>query len=123
MIREQDIQDGESPIFFTNGKEITPVKTGHFLDGAGLLAISNTSLLPEGGLMHAAAALNIPSVIIFGGFSSPDNTGYDLHKNLYIGAEPCGAREYCKHCASAMKKISPRLVTKKLKSLFKISIR
>jgi len=93
---------------------VTPIKTSSFLDGAALLSIAKTALMSEGGLMHAAAAVNVPSVIIFGGFVSPENTGYKLHKNFYSGGEPCGSLEPCKHCVASMKKILPRKVSKKL---------
>ena len=98
---------------------VTPIKTSSFLDGAAVLSIAKTAVMPEGGLMHAAAALNVPSAIIFGGFVSPENTGYEVHTNFYTGGEPCGSLEPCKHCQSAMKKINPRKVAKKLKQLFK----
>ena len=98
---------------------VTPIKTSSFLDGAAVLSIAKTAVMSEGGLMHAAAAVNVPSAIIFGGFVSPENTGYEMHTNFFIGGEPCGSLEPCKHCQSAMKKINPRKVAKKLKQLFK----
>ena len=98
---------------------VTPIKTSSFLDGAAILSIAKTAVMPEGGLMHAAAAVNVPSAIIFGGFVSPENTGYEMHTNFFIGGEPCGSLEPCKHCQLAMKKINPRKVAKKLKQLFK----
>jgi len=101
-------------------KGVKPVKTNHFLHGAALLSIAKTALLPEGGLMHAAAALNIPSVIVFGGFISPENTGYDIHSNIFKGLEPCGSRTPCMHCRNAMNNISPIQVAKKLNRLFKV---
>ena len=103
-------------------KGVKPIKTSHFLEGAALLSISNTALMSEGGLMHAAAAVNTASVVIYGGFVSPDNTGYEIHKNFYVGGQPCGSLEPCKHCEAAMKKISPRIVAKKLKKLFQASV-
>ena len=98
---------------------VTPIKTSSFLDGAAVLSIAKTAVMSEGGLMHAAAAVNVPSAIIFGGFVSPENTGYEMHTNFFIGDEPCGSLVPCKHCQSAMKKINPRKVAKKLKQLFK----
>ena len=98
---------------------VTPIKTSSFLDGAAVLSIAKTAVMPEGGLMHAAAALNVPSAIIFGGFVSPENTGYEVHTNFYTGGEPCGSLEPCRHCQLAMKKINPRKVAKKIKQLFK----
>lgn len=66
---------------------------------------------PEGGLHHAAAALGIPAVVIFGGFISPQTTGYDIHTNLFTGSVPCGTMGLrCLHCINAMKAISVSMV-------------
>jgi hypothetical protein len=45
----------------------------------------------EGGISHIAAALRMPAVVLFGGFSDPEWTGYPSHRNLvsYIR---------CRHC-------------------------
>ncbi|MFH1718524.1 MAG: glycosyltransferase family 9 protein [Planctomycetota bacterium] len=45
----------------------------------------------EGGISHIAAALNIPAVVIFGGFSDPEWTGYPDHVNITSDIE-------CRHC-------------------------
>jgi hypothetical protein len=45
----------------------------------------------EGGISHIAAALNMPAVVLFGGFSDPEWTGYDDHVNITSDIE-------CKHC-------------------------
>ena len=37
----------------------------------------------EGGFGHAAAALNKKALIYFGGWISPQSTGYDIHENIY----------------------------------------
>ena len=104
-------------------KGVKPIKTSHFLEGAALLSISDTALMSEGGLMHAAAAVNTASVVIYGGYVSPDNTGYEIHKNFYVGGQPCGSLEPCKHCEAAMKKISPRIVAKKLSKLYQALVK
>jgi hypothetical protein len=59
------------------------------LDGARLY------VGPEGGLHHGAAAVGTPAVVLFGGFISPETTGYDQHRNLFTGGEPCGSRTDC----------------------------
>jgi hypothetical protein len=61
---------------------------------------------PEGGMHHAAAAVGVKAVVLFGGFIPPQVTGYDLHTNLTGGAEACGNIKPCKHCAQAMANIS-----------------
>lgn len=65
---------------------------------------------PEGGLHHAAAAVGIRAVVLFGGFIPPQVTGYDTHINLTGGTDACGHIEPCKHCAHAMANISVDLV-------------
>jgi ADP-heptose:LPS heptosyltransferase len=74
------------------------------LAGAALL------ISPEGGLHHAAAALGLRAVVIFGGFISPATTGYDLHRNFFTGGQACGMRLACAHCAEAMARITPEEV-------------
>lgn len=64
----------------------------------------------EGGLHHAAAIFGIPAVVIYGGYISPRQTGYDGQVALFEGGEPCGWRKPCPHCAAAMGKIEPERV-------------
>ena len=68
-------------------------------------------------LMHAAAALKVPAVVIYGGFISPKVTGYPLHRNLFTGGTPCGMRTNCKHCRDAMAAILPTTVYDELKEI------
>lgn len=81
------------------------------------IAQADTFISHEGGFHHAAAALNIPGVVIFGGYISPKITGYDMHTNL-VGSELipqritdfCGSLIPCQHCRDAMNSISPEMV-------------
>lgn len=75
----------------------------------------------EGGLHHAAAALGIPSVVIFGGFISPDITGYtsDNIRNLTHAKDFCGRISPCNHCAIEMKRITPEEVFAALQDVLK----
>lgn len=85
----------------------TPESACRLLSGARLYVGA------EGGLYHAAAALGIRSVAIFGGYVSPNNQGYDDCVNLYEpmdGLSPCGQRVKCGHCAEALARISPERV-------------
>ncbi len=86
------------------------VATTDFRAACAVLAGARAAVLPEGGLHHAAAALNVPAVVVFGAMTSPANTGYDSHVNLFdpLGGEsPCGQRVPCDHCARAMAAIAP----------------
>ncbi len=61
---------------------------------------------PEGGLHHAAAALGVDAVVIFGGFISPRVTGYGAHTNLFTGDDlGCGSLAPCGHCRDCMARI------------------
>jgi ADP-heptose:LPS heptosyltransferase len=82
-----------------------------------VLSRTKAAVLPEGGLHHAAAALGLKCIVIYGGFISPDQTGYDLHINLFTGGTPCGSRKSCQHCKDAMAKIEPAQVFEHLKTL------
>lgn len=74
---------------------------------------------PEGGLHHGAAAMGTPAVVLFGGFISPETTGYDQHRNLFTGGEACGMRTDCPHCRKAMNAITPEMVLHEIKESLK----
>ena len=97
--------------------------TPGFRLACAVLARAKACVLPEGGLHHAAAALGIPAVVIFGGFISPKQTGYAAHVNLFTGGEPCGMRVPCGHCALAMGQIQPAAVLEELQKLLVIPVR
>lgn len=73
---------------------------------AAVMAKSRLFVGPEGGLHHAAAAVSLPAVVIFGGFIHPRTTGYEDHVNLFTGGEPCGSVGQCAHCRKALDDIS-----------------
>jgi len=93
------------------------IETPDFRSACAVLANAQIYIGHEGGLHHAAAAFGIPAVVIFGGFISPAQTGYDLHRNLFSGGEPCGMRIPCAHCAAAMAAITPEMVLEQLCSV------
>lgn len=61
---------------------VDAIPTRSFREACGVLSGARAAVLPEGGLHHAAAALGIPAVVIFGAYIPPSITGYDLHVNL-----------------------------------------
>jgi ADP-heptose:LPS heptosyltransferase len=95
--------------------------TTSFREACGVMLGARAAVLHEGGLHHAAAALGVPAVVIFGGFISPECTGYNLHRNMYVESREhhlgCGMRVSCTHCEMAMRKITPRDVRKELEVL------
>jgi hypothetical protein len=95
------------------------ISTSSFKKACTPLSGARAAVLPEGGLHHAAAALGIPAVVIFGGMTSPANTGYDNHINIFDDGmgSPCGMRVRCEHCARAMASITPDSVAVYLETL------
>ncbi|MFQ5954706.1 MAG: glycosyltransferase family 9 protein [Kiloniellales bacterium] len=98
---------------------IRQVATPSFRHACAVLAHAGAYVGPEGGLHHAAAALGVKAVVIFGGMTSPANTGYDGHVNLYVDGpgSPCGWRVRCAHCDRAMAAIEPKAVACHVKGL------
>jgi len=81
------------------------VETPSFRLACAALSAARAAVLPEGGLHHAAAALDLPAAVIFGGHTPVEITGYPGHANL--GRAPaCGAWSPCDHCVEAMASIT-----------------
>jgi ADP-heptose:LPS heptosyltransferase len=98
------------------------IETMSFRMAAAVLAGARAVVLPEGGLHHAAAALGVPGVVIFGGFTPVELTGYQMHRNLGASlGEACGMRRPCAHCAAAMAAITPERVFNELEGVFECS--
>lgn len=95
--------------FYYNGSwqsdHCQQIKTQTFRQAAAILRNAKLYIGPEGGMHHAAAALGIPAVVVFGGFIPPAVTGYDFHTNLTGGAKACGSFTRCPHCIQAMERI------------------
>ena len=83
-------------------KVITPT----FRHAAAVLSVCRSFIGTEGGLMHAAAAVGVPSVILWSEFISPEITGYSMHTNLRHAGKPCGSRINCKGCRASMAAIT-----------------
>lgn len=109
------VQLGPSGTHVVEGASL--IETRSFRWACAVLARAKAAVLSEGGLHHAAAVVGVRAVVIYGGYISPEQTGYDLHVNLFTGGTPCGWRTPCKHCADAMAAISPELVLEKLKEI------
>lgn len=63
----------------------------------------------EGFLMHAATAMDVASVIIYGGFTAPWQTGYEINANLYspVPCAPCWLESRCPYDKKCMEAITP----------------
>lgn len=88
-----------------------------FRHAAALLSHCDAYLGSEGGMHHAAAALGIRGVVIYGGWISPGLSGYACHDNVYRGRfqDACGLRSECAHCREAMAAIHPAEIAQRLK--------
>lgn len=83
------------------------IVTPTFDDALNVLAGARLLITTDGALHHAAAALGIPAIVLWGGVASPKNLGYDAHINLWHGDKPCGSHsKACEHCSKAMNKIT-----------------
>lgn len=83
-------------------KVITPT----FRHAAAVLSVAKAFVSAEGGLMHAAAAVGTPAVILWSEFISPDVTGYSTMTNLRMAGKACGSRRECEGCRRSMEAIT-----------------
>lgn len=111
------VQLGPSNVKLLGG--VTRIITNSFRNACAIMSVASAYVGPEGGLHHAAAAFRKPGVVIFGGMTHPDNTGYDCHSNLVSDDAPCGMRISCEHCKLAMRSITPTDVGKQLRRSMK----
>jgi ADP-heptose:LPS heptosyltransferase len=63
----------------------------------------------EGFLMHAATAMGVASVIVYGGFTAPWQTGYEINANLFtpVPCAPCWLESRCPYDKKCMEAITP----------------
>lgn len=86
-----------------------PFESGRFR--RALVALAGAALFvgSEGALHHAAAALRIPAVVVFGAFVSPAVTGYASQRNISVPHPGyplgCGLRTGCADCRAALDSI------------------
>lgn len=93
----------------------TFVKTETIRHAAALIANARAVVCHEGALHHIAAAVGTPAVVLYGGYISPNVTGYDGQVGLFTGEGlGCGMRVPCAHCRAAMAAIKPGEVFERL---------
>ncbi len=102
-------------------KGVLRIMTKDFRSACAVLSFANLFVGTEGGLHHAAAALDVKGVIIFGGRVSPQILGYRIHTNLYadLPGSPCGKVSKCDHCKKCLDRISVRQVVDSIKCYLK----
>lgn len=81
-------------------------------DLIGLLAASDVHIGPISGPVHIAAALGIPSVVIYGGYEDPICSSYLGNVNLtnQPSCSPCWLRTPCPYDRKCLRDISPERV-------------
>lgn len=97
--------------------DATTVKTPTFRHALAVLSVCHAFVGTEGGLMHGAAAVGTPAVILWSEFISPDITGYTQHRNIRHAGKACGSRRDCPGCRKSMEAITVDEVVQNLKEI------
>ena len=73
------------------------------------IAAADLHVAPITGTVHIAAAMGVPSVVIYGGYEHPDCTAYPGNINLYspVDCAPCWLREPCPYGKKCLHQITP----------------
>ncbi len=88
-----------------------------FREAASIISFSSLFVGPEGGLMHAAHAVEVESIVVVTGFLHPKMTCYPENTNLWIGKNhgPCGFKIPCKLCAKDAEDHDPDEIVEAIK--------
>lgn len=81
-------------------------ETATFREACGLLTGAALYVRSESGLCHAAAALGISQVTVFGACMDPEVMAGYRWQHVIVSGEPCGSWLPCAHCADAMDRIT-----------------
>lgn len=95
---------------------VRAIETETFRIACAILKEAKLFVGTDGGLHHAAAALDVRAVVIWSGYSHPLHLGYPQHVNVRANdSPPCGAKISCDHCKAMMAKISVQQVHEAIK--------
>lgn len=87
------------------------IKTKTIRHAFAILAQAELLVCTDGAMHHAAAALGVPAVVLWGARTNPKILGYPQHRNIWTGTgDGCGAMVACQHCIDGMKAITPDMV-------------
>lgn len=104
----------------------TTVKLIHadFRDACAILSAAAALVTVEGGLAHAAAALHVPTVVLWGGCVSADVLGYPEQVNLVDPdpRTPCGSLAVCDHCTQAWRRYDTADIARALTAVLERTI-
>lgn len=91
---------------------ITAAVEATFRQACGLLAVADVYVRGESGMLHAAAALQTPSVAIWGGCMDWEVLGnYPFEEGVGVTPPFCGCYKPCAHCTAIMAGISVEAVS------------
>lgn len=94
--------------------------TTSFEHAVAVLAAARGLVSGVGGLIHAAAALGKPAVVVWGAFAPPEVLGYESHTNIAEpDADALGWRTSFFGCRAAMQRISVERVTQAVRETFR----
>jgi len=89
-----------------------------FREATLLIEGAKTFTSTEGGLVHAATAVNTPSVVIITGYQDVVMVAYPQNINIDISSHgPCGLKVECQECKKEAKEHNENLVLDKILSL------
>ena len=87
-----------------------------FREAALLIGKSKLFLSSEGGLVHAATAVDTKSLVIITGYQSLEMVAYPQNINLYLAEHgPCGLKVECKECKREVESHDHNEILKKIK--------
>lgn len=109
----QCIPHGQQQVLHGVSWVVTPT----FRHACAVLSVCRAFVGTEGGLMHAAAAVGTPAVILWSEFISPDITGYAMHRNIRHAGKACGMRSDCPGCRASMEAITVEEVVQNLQEI------
>jgi ADP-heptose:LPS heptosyltransferase len=76
-----------------------------FLQATGIIGKSKLFMSAEGGLVHAATAVNTKSLVILTGYQSQKMVAYPQNTNINISNHgPCGLKKLCVECKQDVEK-------------------
>lgn len=87
------------------------IETKTIRQAFAVLSLAACVVVTDGALHHAAAALDVPAVVLWGARTNPLILGYPDQSNLWTGqGDGCGAMLECKHCIDGMNAITVDMV-------------
>lgn len=100
---------------------VNHVSTPSFRHACAVLSTAGGFVGTDGGLHHAAAALDVPATVLWGHYSSPAVFGYDVHYNVRaVDNVGCGSTWVeCEECHAAMEAVSVDQVVEQVKEMLK----